>query len=35
MNEKQKYEKIKEYVDYGSNKNRIVFQLNISKKQVI
>ena len=34
MKEKQKYEKIKEYVDHGGNKNRIVLQLNISKRQV-
>lgn len=34
MNEKQKYEKIKEYVDHGGNKNRIALQLNISKRQV-
>lgn len=29
-----KYEKIKEYVDHGGNKNRIALQLNISRKQV-
>lgn len=34
MKEKQKYEKIKEYVDHGGNKNRIALQLNISKRQV-
>ena len=34
MKEKQKYEKIKEYVDHGGNKNRIALQLNISRRQV-
>lgn len=34
MKEKQKYERIKEYVDHGGNKNRIALQLNISKRQV-
>ena len=34
MKEKQKYEKIKEYVNHGGNKNRIALQLNISRRQV-
>ena len=34
MKEKEKYEKIKEYVDHGGNKNRIALQLNISRRQV-
>ena len=34
MKEKQKYEKIKEYVDHGGNKNRIALQLNLSRRQV-
>lgn len=34
MKEMQKYEKIKEYVDHGGNKNRIALQLNISRRQV-
>ena len=34
MKEKQKYEKIKEYVDHGGNKNRIALQLNLSKRQI-
>ena len=34
MKEKQKYEKIKEYVDHGGNKNRIALQLNLSRRQI-
>ena len=34
MKEKEKYTKIKEYVDHGGNKNRIALQLCISKRQV-
>ena len=30
----KKYEKIKEYVDHGGNKNRIALQLNISKRHL-
>ena len=34
MKEKQKYEKIKEYVDHGGNKNRLALQLNLSRRQI-
>lgn len=34
IKEKQKYEKIKEYVNHRGNKNRITLQHNISKRQV-
>ena len=34
MNEKEKYETIKELVDHGGNKNRVAKKLNISKRQV-
>ncbi len=34
MKENEKYEKIKEYVHHGGNKNRIALQLNISRRQV-
>ena len=34
MKEKQKYEKIKEYVNHGGNKNRNALQLNLSRTQV-
>lgn len=34
MNEQEKYNTIKEYVDHGGNKNRIALQLSISRRQV-
>lgn len=34
MNEKEKYEKIKELVDHGGNKNRVAKSLGLSKRQV-
>lgn len=34
MKEQQKYETIKEYVDHGGNKNKIVLKLSISRRQV-
>ena len=34
MNELEKYEIIKEYVDHGGNKNRITKKLSISRRQV-
>lgn len=34
MNEQEKYETIKEYVDHGGNKNKIALKLSISRRQV-
>ena len=34
MNEQEKYNTIKEYVDHGGNKNRIALKLSISRRQV-
>ncbi len=34
MKEKQKYEKIKDYVDHGGNKNRLALQLGLSRRQI-
>lgn len=34
MNEQEKYETIKEFVDHGGNKNRIACKLGISRRQV-
>jgi len=34
MNEKIKYETIKEYVDHGGNKNKIALKLSITRRQV-
>lgn len=34
MNEQFKYEKIKELVDHGGNKNRVALELGITVRQV-
>lgn len=34
MKEKEKYKKIKEFVDHGGNKNRLALQLGLSRRQI-